>query len=477
MSKSFNIKEIKYLFQQKIKDRYKKKGISFSYEEKGFPKSFKNRKRDISIKQKIIDKAIINSFKKYSSLKRLIYAKEKNEKINVKIDKMEKENLQDLKNNLNYTKLLQLFNIAFNKYNPFNYNIQKKKKEVQKANKSIYQKKMEALVKKIFHDKIITSKIDSGIKKDSDFNNIYQKIDNSIFYLEKLKTLKEKKLLLHCNTTREFNNSNINLFKGLSKSNSYVRNKSTFLKYNNYFYNLNNSSSINEKLNKNESLNFEPLDNNTLKGSDNVNNDINKNIIKILNKCQSESKINKISSGKKYNNFSIINNFIKRNNKSDNNITNKIKLKLKYDKNINSYKNRNFINSNIIKTSKDNNNNYSSNIKISKNKKNIDEGLKKYNENVKQIFREYNKIKTNSNQLKIDYKLWHFSKFSNIEEIVNVKEDMLLDLLKQKYFRNQSHYPKSKKIKKKQNKSMIEIIKEDFNRIEDEEFKFSKKAY
>ena len=43
--------KMKYLFQNKLKDRTKIKGISFSYEEKDYSKNFKNRKQDISFKQ------------------------------------------------------------------------------------------------------------------------------------------------------------------------------------------------------------------------------------------------------------------------------------------------------------------------------------------------------------------------------------------------------------------------------------------
>ena len=64
--------------------------------------------------------------------------------------------------------------------------------------------------------------------------------------------------------------------------------------------------------------------------------------------------------------------------------------------------------------------------------------------------------------------MWHFSKYRDIDEIVDIKEDMLLFLLKQKYFRNKNNLAKSQNLNYKQNKSVIEIIKDDFNRIEDE---------
>ena len=103
------------------------------------------------------------------------------------------------------------------------------------------------------------------------------------------------------------------------------------------------------------------------------------------------------------------------------------------------------------------------------NQKKINEkGHKNYISNIEDIFREYNKIKSNSDRLKLDYKMWHFSKYRDIDEIVDIKEDMLLFLLKQKYFRNKNNLAKSQNLNYKQNKSVIEIIKDDFNRIEDE---------
>ena len=60
MAKLLNIKEMKSLFKKKLKDRQKIKGISFSHGNKKYPKRVQIRKPDISLKQKITDRAIID---------------------------------------------------------------------------------------------------------------------------------------------------------------------------------------------------------------------------------------------------------------------------------------------------------------------------------------------------------------------------------------------------------------------------------
>ena len=50
------------------------------------------------------------------------------------------------------------------------------------------------------------------------------------------------------------------------------------------------------------------------------------------------------------------------------------------------------------------------------------------------LINEYNRIKNNSKKLRINYKEKHFSTYDEIDNIVQTKEDMLMFLLKQKYF-------------------------------------------
>ena len=482
MAKLLNIKEMKSLFKKKLKDRQKIKGISFSHGNKKYPKRVQIRKPDISLKQKITDRAIIDSFRNYSAFKSFIYAKEQQEKNIIKKEKMENENIKDLKNHLNYSNILQLFNLVFNKYNPFDYNIKMKKSELDKAGRTIYKNKVkQMLLKKILHEKKITSRIDSGIKRDN-INNIYKKIEESKKNYEKIKLFSENKLGLSSYTTRENNKSYINRFKKLNKSNSCYSciinktNKTNLMNYNNNVYELNNSCKTNEKK-KNESVSYESTGNNNIIKLNNENKETR------LHKCKSETQI--------YNfNININNsNLKKEKNKSEIvKLKKSKKVKLKSNKKLymvenSKIKNKTLINNNspIIGISKNKIINSNINYKKPKfkiiNQKILEEEHKNYASNIEDMYREYNKIKSNTNKLKLDYKFWHFSKFRDIDEIVDIKEDMLLSLLKQKYFRNQNYCPKKTKINKKNKNSVIEIIRENFNRIEDDDFKFGKKLY
>jgi len=79
-----------------------------------------------------------------------------------------------------------------------------------------------------------------------------------------------------------------------------------------------------------------------------------------------------------------------------------------------------------------NNNNKGSFIK---NKKNIKvKNLPLYTTKITDLIKEFNRIKNNSKKLKINYKEKHFSSYEDIENIIKIKEEMLMFLLKQKYF-------------------------------------------
>ena len=57
-----------------------------------------------------------------------------------------------------------------------------------------------------------------------------------------------------------------------------------------------------------------------------------------------------------------------------------------------------------------------------------------YTTKIGDLIKEYNRIKKNSKKLKINYKERHFSTYEEIDNIIKTKEDMLMFLLKQKYF-------------------------------------------
>ena len=57
-----------------------------------------------------------------------------------------------------------------------------------------------------------------------------------------------------------------------------------------------------------------------------------------------------------------------------------------------------------------------------------------YTTKIGDLVKEYNRIKKNSRKLKLNYKEKHFSTYEEIDNIIKTKEDMLMFLLKQKYF-------------------------------------------
>ena len=460
---------MKSLFKNKSKGKQKIKSISYSYYPKPFENNFKIKKQDISFKQKITDQAIINSLRNYSAFKSYIYAREQQEKNNIKKEKMENENINNLKTDLNYTNLLHLFTLVRTKYNPFKYNIKKKQLEIEKQNKNKYQNKIkDILLRKMLYGKNITSKIDSGLKKDLELANLYKKIYNYKEKYEKIKLLNEKKLGSNSSTTRENNKSIINIIKKFNKSNSFIINNSNYLKYNNNFFgiSISNSETINEKKKNNESLSYEPSTKNLIKfDNDKINTE------RKLYKSKSQAYLNNISEIKKINKKYLCNDnkIIKKHNKFDiQNKNSKLYVIKPNKKLLNSSKKKNINSYSAILNESINRINKKPKFEKIIQKKINEKGHKNYISNIEDIFREYNKIKSNSDRLKMDYKMWHFSKYRDIDEIVDIKEDMLLFLLKQKYFRNKNNLAKSQNLNYKQNKSVIEIIKDDFNRIEDE---------
>ena len=66
----------------------------------------------------------------------------------------------------------------------------------------------------------------------------------------------------------------------------------------------------------------------------------------------------------------------------------------------------------------------------------------------------------------MDYKSMHFSSFKKIEEMVNNKEDMLLSLLKEKYFKNCFYQIKNNNNLKSKAKSTIDVIKDNYDSLE-----------
>ena len=76
-----------------------------------------------------------------------------------------------------------------------------------------------------------------------------------------------------------------------------------------------------------------------------------------------------------------------------------------------------------------------------------------YTTNINDLIYEYDRIKKNIKKLRKNYKEKHFSTYKEIDHLMEIKEDMLMFLLKQKFL-NSKFRPKPIKITKNKNEFM-----------------------
>ena len=89
-----------------------------------------------------------------------------------------------------------------------------------------------------------------------------------------------------------------------------------------------------------------------------------------------------------------------------------------------------------------------------------------YTSNINDFISEYNRIKKNIKKLNKNYKEKHFSTYKKIDHILEIKEDMQMFLLKQKFLHNKF---KPKQIKLENHKNdFINKIKEDLEAFEEQ---------
>ena len=406
MDKNFKIEEIKKIFQKKLKDRKKGKGISFSKIEKR-EKIYKTHKKDLSFKEKITDQAIKNSMIQYTKLKKIIYLNGKKYDDIQKKEELENKRIKELQSDLNYTNITKLLDLAFNKNNPF--------KDDGKV--IIDKNRKKQIFKNALHKKI-RSNIDSGLKQDLDFSEIFHKIENSKKNLEKM--------------LNENNKKN----RKLNKSKSLILSYSNFNKYRN----VNNSNKSTDNKNLSEKIEY---------GNNSLNPSFSQ--LKTPNGIFNNFKEEAIKSLKsiKYENNAKINQLKKISSSVNINKTNKnksytyIKKPLLLKKHVN-HKLKNFVINNDAQRL-----NLSQfkigNLKMNSNKKSfLEDRMKKYIDVIEDIYNKYIKIKSDSEKLKIDYKMNNISSYQNIDEMINIKEEMKLDLLKDKYIKNCFSQPKFK---------------------------------
>lgn len=433
MTNFCKIEEIKKLFQKKLKDRQKTKGVSFSKIENR-QKILKTHKKELSFKQKITDQAINNSLRQYSKLKKMIYLNEKKYD-EIKKKDFEGKRIKELQVDLNYTNIVKLFGLVYNKNNPFEDSgkIVKKINKVDNPSRSIDKKRKKEILKNALH-KRVKSKIDTGLKKELDFSEIFQKIENSKKNLEKMINDNNKKR------------------KKLNKSKSLLLNYSILTKNKNVT-NLSKSThnkNLNEKI-SNADNSLVPSTS-LLKTQNEISNEFKEDTDKSLESIKYENNI-KINKFRKTSS-SVIN--INKINISLPQVKKPILLKksetqkLKY-----------FVINNEGDKLNFSQNKLKNKIWNSTNKIIMKDSNKKYIDDIEDIYSKFQKIKSESEKLKIDYKMRNISSFEKIDEMINIKEKMKIDLLKDKYLKICFSKPKFKKDfnKKSKLKAIINSIK------------------
>ncbi len=272
-------------------------------------------------------------------------------------------------------------------------------------------------------------------RSNNNFNDLSNNNRNSLNYknISSSSSYVERKPSIAINSEKILTNDSINYMNNkkdeYNNSSEDLSNKKN-IKRNSYYFNeskekkiINNVKKMyNLKKGKKSRFSFIPnllkndIDNNTYNGKIKRQNSI------IL--IEDKSKFTYPSSLKRKTQFSIKSNDLKNKRfyrpKSCINIE---YIKKEKDKN-----ESNWINSNNKKLNRNNScfNRRKSHLKV--------KNLPLYTTKISDLINEYNRIKKNSKKLKINYKEKHFSTYEEIDNIIKTKEDMLMFLLKQKYF-------------------------------------------
>ena len=504
-----NLKKIKYLLKSKLEDRHRIKGISFSNGKKKFNDYtlYKLKKAEEGSKFDLNEVNYKRSLIDYNQLKHEIYLKEQNEKKLLTKEAMLNEKI--VKRDINYTFLKEtLYQFMRFKKNHINYNtnLLKNKDEIKRAKraKSNFINKTIKAVSRKFNQ--ITGKIDMGlahheeILHEKEYDNLIDQISKS--RLKHLKSFQAAPI--------DSNNSNSKSNKDLPMFESFQKRKTQEFTYKNKKYV--SYFKYNEDENKKEEDENELLNNlvnsykNSYEKKDDISNtydyhpptynaysNINSNIkIKRFSesgkaisqnlKADVSKKDNKRAKSSKYktyvlatpielrkrNNINIIKSNIfgiKENDKeciSSNSIKGHMLKNNNNNKDIDSLNESSLIIKDIINLEqikknnimKEKNPNYwNYNIRRIKtaqtrNLKVINKPL--YVSKISDFIKEYKRIKSVSKKSKKRMQEKHFTTMENIEKISKTKEDLLMFILKMKYFHCAFPQKKTKAISKKE---------------------------
>lgn len=485
--------------KKKLKDRHRIKGYLFS--------NIKFKKDFDSINAKNIKREIIKDHLYYNSkLKTLISNIKSIKNEIILIDQKDREKKRKInqaklfndKTKLSYDKIYEKLNKIFNKYERTKktnkqYNIQKSKLNIKKndlaLNDEYLEDKFNQMIKLISNNKYNTLDINNIRKRINPnyntanikiYNNIHKKYNSVKAFNNEESKNKEKlfKFLLidknKNNNQDKLKNSPNNILnelliaKNLKNNNNFdesnIINSSENESMNNYYKNIIKKYEKSEYLKKisNKHINYK---NRLLKNKTYESNYYNKG--KSSSHASTELSL--------YTNNINSNSFNRKSNKINNlffesfkNI-NTSKKKYLYNKNnINIYNQAKMINENIFNMNELNNekissqmttlnNNKSTNFNTISNYDNSNQINKKriksckvrhipiYLANITDFIRNYNRIKNTNKKYYIKRKENHLSTYADIEKAFNIKEEMMMSLLKDKF--QNSQFPKKRKKK------------------------------
>jgi hypothetical protein len=498
-----NIKFFKHLYKAKLEDRYRIKGISFSTHKKNVNNFilYKQKKNEEATEFELNEATFYRTLRDYNQLKHEIYLKEQKEKKVITKEAILNEKI--IKKDINYTFLKETIYqfMRFKKsHNKYNSNLLKNKDAIKRANKiaksNFINKTMKSVTQK-FHS--IGGKIDMGVSKneeilgEKEYEELMERISKS--------RLKHLKSFQATNTNPGFETPLLNI---KSKKSQYIPNLNTQLlsffkdnyqemkkepenknnfklflktdfknkeekqeemKYNNNDINnicktdLNiQKDSLKLKRRKSESLEVIARDNNSianknenkraksskykthiLKNPIQIKNSMKNNSVKAnifdIKEIEKDNSITNSSDG----NQSKIDNETKKSNESSLLLNDLINIeRLKKNNIIKEKKNPTYWNNNMKRART------AENRKVKVINKPI------YVSKISDFVKEYNRIKSVSNKVKKRMREKHLTTLENIDKISKTKEDLLMFLLKMKFFHCSFPIKKEKKISKKE---------------------------
>ena len=431
----------KDLLLKKLKDRKKLKGYCFSYNSNSpifnhslIQKILYNTYYDVS-KKIMKENKLKFAMKDYKDLKLNINSFEQKYK-NIHHKALKDKNFSYDK--INYTNLNEIFKEFLRDKNKHNYNknsIIKSKLKLDNINRNIRKNRIYSILEKSsLNSNKIKTRIDTGQNKKNINENSYKK-------LIKIINQSRKKLQMNNNSRKKIKFFDINEIDNIDK----FKNQKFIIK-------TNSNYNIRKEINDKEELKIKK-----------------QKYIDLYNNLDDDNENENENKNKNYNLKQNVNDKVNNNNKGS---KNKINIKTKQRPLSYSRNNPKFINLNLY-------NNISSTDRNIINKRLFKSAFKResskiknkplYTTKIEDIINEYFRIKKNSKLQRIKYKEAHFLTYREIDNIMDIKEDLLIFSLKEKYLKKQ--FPKPVVARQNKRDLFIKKFKDDIDFMDNKDVK------